>query len=218
MCIQSRTTNQEATVNTITDSTGDTSCMDSCTTTRTGSVPHGGTDPSPRTTGGGIGSRTGRSDGNGAVSSSGATGNSPSIAGSGAGSASGGIGGSGSRTGGGIGSVASGENDGKSAAGGSISGCGGDDGGVDTVGGNTCSFEEEDGVPCLIPETAPPRAVWKGHSGPVARIGSCSQPPCFFTLGEVINAFEYFWWVVWRVNSPVVLRFHGCSRRRSKHL
>lgn len=179
-------TNQEATVNTITDSTSGTNCSDSRTTIRTGSVAAGGT-------GGGIARSTGISDGNGGGSSSGTHGNSLSVAGGGAGGASRGIGGgSGTSTGGGVGSVASGGNGGEKAARGSASGCGGGDIGGDTIGGDTCSFEEDD-FPCLVPEAAPPRAVWRGHRGSVARISSCSQPPCFFTLGEVIKASEYNW-------------------------
>lgn len=53
-----------------------------------------------------------------------------------------------------------------------------------TLGGDDPEFGrgEED---CPIPEVALPRALWHGHTGAVARIGSCSQPPCFFSLGEV---------------------------------
>ena len=54
--------------------------------------------------------------------------------------------------------------------------------------GGDISFDdgdEEEDWSWLVPEAGPPRAVWQGHRGPVAKIGSCSQPPCFFTLGEV---------------------------------
>eukprot|EP00752_Nemacystus_decipiens_P017245 g15449.t1 len=52
--------------------------------------------------------------------------------------------------------------------------------------GGDISFdqEEEDCTGC-IPEAVAPKAVWQGHTGPVARIGSCGQPPCFFSLGEM---------------------------------
>ena len=56
------------------------------------------------------------------------------------------------------------------------------------VTGGDIGFEaEEDDEDCswFIPEAAAPKAVWQGHIGPVTRIGSCGQPPCFFSLGEV---------------------------------
>lgn len=47
-------------------------------------------------------------------------------------------------------------------------------------------FEDEDeDCSWCIPEAAAPKAVWQGHIGPVTRIGSCGQPPAFFSLGEV---------------------------------
>lgn len=45
--------------------------------------------------------------------------------------------------------------------------------------------EEEEDCSWRVPDAAEPRAVWQGHAGAVSMIGSCSQPPCFFTLGEV---------------------------------
>lgn len=50
-------------------------------------------------------------------------------------------------------------------------------------------FEDEEDEDCSwrIPEAAAPKAVWQGHVGPVTRIGSCGQPPCFFSLGEVCS-------------------------------
>lgn len=51
--------------------------------------------------------------------------------------------------------------------------------------GDICFEDDDEDCTWCIPEVAAPKAVWQGHIGPVARIGSCGQPPCFFSLGEV---------------------------------
>lgn len=76
---------------------------------------------------------------------------------------------------------------------------------VKSLGGDTCSFEsEEDDGLCMVPQAASPRALWQGHVGPVARICSCSQPPCFFSLGEV-RCFR-----VCFLKYSTLSRLHGC--------
>ena len=85
-----------------------------------------------------------------------------------------------------------GDDSGGESSGGVGDGRGGSGGGVaapavpSTGGVNMCSFEEEEEDNSrLFPDAGEPSALWRGHTGPVARIGSCSQPPCFFSLGEV---------------------------------
>ncbi|CAM9548853.1 unnamed protein product, partial [Scytosiphon promiscuus] len=59
-------------------------------------------------------------------------------------------------------------------------------------GSGDISFEvEEDDCSWRVPDAAEPKAVWQGHAGSVSRIGSCSQPPCFFTLGE--DGYQRIW-------------------------
>lgn len=57
--------------------------------------------------------------------------------------------------------------------------------GRDPRSGDITFDDEEEDCSWRVPDAAEPKAVWQGHAGSVSRIGSCSQPPCFFTLGEV---------------------------------
>lgn len=96
---------------------------------------------------------------------------------------------------GGLASAQSGEGDfaGRTAGGGGVAGvaaetaadAGGENAELVPTSGDIGFAEEEEDSTWCIPEVAAPKAVWEGHIGPVARIGSCSQPPCFFSLGEV---------------------------------
>ncbi|CAM9618439.1 unnamed protein product [Ectocarpus sp. 12 AP-2014] len=75
----------------------------------------------------------------------------------------------------------------------------GGDGGVAASGatggsgliGDACFGDDDEDCSWRVPEASAPKAVWQGHSGAVSRIGSCSQPPCFFTLGE--DGYQRTW-------------------------
>ncbi|CAM9670037.1 unnamed protein product [Ectocarpus fasciculatus] len=63
--------------------------------------------------------------------------------------------------------------------------------------GDTSFGDDDEDCSWRVPEASAPKAVWQGHSGAVSRIGSCSQPPCFFTLGE--DGYQRTWSVEGKV-------------------
>ncbi|CBJ25790.1 conserved unknown protein [Ectocarpus siliculosus] len=63
--------------------------------------------------------------------------------------------------------------------------------------GEACFGDDDEDCSWRVPEASAPKAVWQGHSGAVSRIGSCSQPPCFFTLGE--DGYQRTWSVKGKV-------------------
>ncbi|CAB1099994.1 unnamed protein product [Ectocarpus sp. CCAP 1310/34] len=57
--------------------------------------------------------------------------------------------------------------------------------------GDACFGDDDEDCSSRVPEASARKAVWQGHSGAVSRIGSCSKPPCFFTLGE--DGYQRTW-------------------------